>query len=225
MFATAYDQYAVRAFDQGAADYILKPFSEDRVCKSVQRIRETLCRREGAIDAGRLRDLLELIREREDPLTRLPAEKQGHIILLKPTDIVYCKAEGRKVLIFAHDETYIRHAPSSLDELEENLQHFAFLRTLRAFLVNPAHVLEVIPWFHGRDRASAYPPPAGAPRWAVCPGGYTGGPHRGNTPTGRPRRRHGASRTCGEDCLRFRAGGPATAASGRPCPTTSEALQ
>ncbi len=150
MFAMAYDQYAVRAFDQGAADYILKPFSEDRVRKSVQRIRETLCRREGAIDAGRLRDLLELIREREDPLTRLPAEKQGHIILLKPTDIVYCKAKGRKVLIFAHDETYIHHAPSSLDELEEKLPHFAFLRTHRAFLVNPAYVLEVIPWFHGR---------------------------------------------------------------------------
>ena len=150
VFATAYDQYAVRAFDQGAVDYILKPFSENRVRKSLHRVREMIRSRDGGVDAGRLKDLLELIREREDPLTRLPAEKQGHIILLKPADIVYCKAEERRVLIFAHDETFIRHAPSSLDELEEKLQHFAFLRTHRSFLVNPAYVNEIIPWFHGR---------------------------------------------------------------------------
>ncbi len=150
VFATAYDQYAVRAFDQGAVDYILKPFSEDRVRKSLQRVRERIRNRDRGVAAGRLQDLLALIQEREHPLTRLPAERQGHIILLNPADIVYCKATERKVLIFAHDETFTRHAPSSLDELEEKLQPFAFLRTHRAYLVNPAHVTEVIPWFHGR---------------------------------------------------------------------------
>lgn len=150
IFATAYDQYAVRAFDQGAADYILKPFSEDRVRKSLRRVKEMIRNRDKTADTGQLKNLLELIKEREHPLTRLPVEKQGHIILLKPADIVYCMAEERKVLIFAHDETFIRHSPSSLDEVEEKLHHFAFMRTHRAYLVNPAHVNEIIPWFHGR---------------------------------------------------------------------------
>lgn len=150
VFATAYDQHALEAFEVNALDYILKPFSEERLQQTVKRLQRNLTAHDSkpgegrvAIPGDRLDRILSLL---EKPLEKpkLPVEANERILLLDVGEIVYVGVEGRNVRIKAiegyYDSTY------SLSELEGRL---GLLRTHKSYLVNKDMVREIVPWFNG----------------------------------------------------------------------------
>ena len=146
VFATAYDEYAIRAFDVAAVDYLLKPFARARVAEAVDRVRARLG---SSASTPELDTLLARLAERpRDPLTRVPAHAGKRILLLKPEDILWFGVEHR--LVYAHTTERGFMTNFTLRELEERLDRDTFFRAHKATLVNLAQVKEIVPWFGGR---------------------------------------------------------------------------
>ena len=150
IFATAFDQYAVRAFDANAIDYVLKPFSEDRIRKSIERAKEVISSKGKAVTIRELDRLMESIGKTRNSFVRISVENKGRILLLDPDSIFFCKSEEKKIFINTQNNQFACHSVSSLNELEKILIKHPFFRTHRAYIVNLSYVKEVIPWFNGR---------------------------------------------------------------------------
>jgi two-component system LytT family response regulator/two-component system response regulator LytT len=146
VFATAYDEYAIRAFEVAAVDYLLKPFARTRVAESVERVRARLSASGTGADLDAL--LARLVDRRRDPLSRVPAHAGRRILLLKPDEILWFGVEHR--LVYAHTIERGFMTNLTLRELEERLDHDTFFRAHKATLVNLAQVKEIVPWFGGR---------------------------------------------------------------------------
>jgi DNA-binding LytR/AlgR family response regulator len=141
IFATAHDNFAVKAYELNALDYVVKPFDEIRIFKTLDRIRSNLTVQ------GTPAPLEETSCPLESPLERICAVGNGRYMVINCKDIVYVMAEERKTLLKLKDD----YLPSSftLQELSEKLDQKDFLRVHRAYIVNLRHIKEVIPWFNG----------------------------------------------------------------------------
>lgn len=164
IFATAYDEHALQAFEASAVDYILKPFQADRVLVGVERVRQMMASRRQGVLCGQLEKLVDRIQPRATRITKVSVEHKGRILLLDPEDIVYSCAKDKGVRVCTHERCYAIHGVPSLDALTSRLAGYGFFRSHRSFLVNLAHVKEVVPWFNGkylltiRDRAATEVP-------------------------------------------------------------------
>ena len=143
IFTTAYDEYAVRAFEIGAVDYILKPFEGQRLRVALDRLHNLLpeqCQeKEPSIDA--------ILQRKKVAVQKLPVEKNGKIVLVDYHDIIYAHIQsGSTVVITANDSfSYL----GTLTEMQERLQGTNFVRVHKSYVVNMDKVKEVIPWFKG----------------------------------------------------------------------------
>lgn len=142
IYVTAYDEYAVKAFDVSAVDYILKPIDEKRLRKAINKVIKLT--REASTEAGAAR---EVKTEPAIRIDRLPAEKNGKTILVNEGDIVYIFTEGDAVYIKTFADRFL--ARFTLKELEARLNQNVFFRTHRCFIVNLHKVKEIIPFFNG----------------------------------------------------------------------------
>lgn len=149
VFVTAYDRYAVKAFEKNAVDYIMKPFSQARLAKSLARIRETLRLKSG----GGVQKKLEQFFEKTvniKAVKRISVERRGRILLLDPADVVFFRYNERKVAVHTATDTYTLYGIHTLDHLAENLAADQFFRTHRNTIVNLNHIREFSPWFNGK---------------------------------------------------------------------------
>jgi two-component system, LytTR family, response regulator len=131
VFVTASDEHALEAFDLSATDYLVKPVSESRLRRTLDRV-------------ARRRSVTAAARSASD---KLAVEGDGYTVLVRISDIRLVEARGHTVLVRNFDTAYRSRA--SLGELEEQLESHGFVRVHRAFMVNPDHVLEVHPFFAG----------------------------------------------------------------------------
>jgi two-component system response regulator LytT len=161
VFATAYDQYAVRAFDVNAVDYLLKPFDRTRVQQAVDRVRSRIPA-DGSNGSGARSAPDSPIESQLDALLRLLNRPQGSSRTAQPAKLIV-QAQSRLLLIdqaeicyAAIDEGVIRvvtqgfegHSKCrTLEELLELLDPALFWRAHRGFVVNINHIREVVPWF------------------------------------------------------------------------------
>ncbi|WNC13451.1 LytTR family DNA-binding domain-containing protein [Brevibacillus brevis] len=150
IFASAYEIHAVRAYETDAIDYIVKPFSETRLEKTVNRVRKLLRAADPPQAAPLLEEqlqaLLQNFLEDQQP-RRIPVEKNGKIMLIDPGDIVYATLDGRYASIYTAGEKYA--TSFTLQELESRLSPKHFFRTHRAYIVNLSKTAELVPWFKG----------------------------------------------------------------------------
>ncbi len=171
IFTTAYDRYAVRAFEVHSLDYLLKPFGRERFAKAIDRAREAL--RERAASGDDLRKILDEIRQGlgtrgglptaeeaevgrppgappvAGPPLRISARRGAKILLLDPSEIFWFEAED--VLVFARTEEGRFLVERPLAELESLLGH-NFFRSHRRYLVNLSKVAEILPGDAGTYR-------------------------------------------------------------------------
>jgi two-component system, LytTR family, response regulator len=147
IFVTAYDQFAVQAFDAHAVDYILKPFDEERFRTAVQRARHTLRTRtvDGDLDS-RLAELLSDLR-RPRFLERLAVKTGGKIVFIRTDDIDWVGAEGNYARIHTGGRTYLIR--ETMNMLESKLDPNRFLRVHRSTIVNTDAIAELEPLFQG----------------------------------------------------------------------------
>jgi len=157
VFVTAYEEYAVQAFDLDAVDYLLKPVSKERLVAALRRAaRRPTDMALGSPQAQTQEEDTTKTRGREDEagndtksliLEKLPVEKESKTLLIDLTDIRYAVARGDYVYIKVFDREYLTRF--SISELEKRLPSPPFLRTHRAFLVNLRNVSEISPFFNG----------------------------------------------------------------------------
>ncbi|MBX3028410.1 response regulator transcription factor [bacterium] len=146
VFATAYDDYAIKAFEVQAADYLLKPISRDRLCEAVRRIRD---RRARALADGDLQEAMRALQQRDKRYaTQLTVQKGRQILLLATNDVYWFEVEYR--LVHAHTASERFMSNYTLRDLEARLDPEVFFRAHKSRLVNLHHVKAIVPWFAGR---------------------------------------------------------------------------
>jgi two-component system LytT family response regulator len=149
IFVTAYDQYALRAFEVYALDYLLKPFDRQRFDKALQRAKARLVNERSDINQRALA-LLEELRAQSSHIERIVIKSGGRAFFLKTDEIDWVEAEGKYVRLHVGKESYlVREAISSL---EAQLDSKKFLRIHRSTIVNIDRVRELQPWFHNEYR-------------------------------------------------------------------------
>ncbi|MFJ8100093.1 LytR/AlgR family response regulator transcription factor [Lysinibacillus sp. NPDC096212] len=137
IFATAYDEYALQAFEVNAFDYILKPFEQERVQSAV----EKLVAKRRATQAKTMEKLKDL---QLDKLDKLTVYINDRILLINIQEILYCTSEDSKTIVVTEKGRYF--ASESLAVLEKKLNLKGFVRVHRAFIVNLEHIVELEPW-------------------------------------------------------------------------------
>jgi DNA-binding LytR/AlgR family response regulator len=152
VFVTAYDEFAVSAFEVNAVDYILKPFEPKRLKKAIDKVVK-ITQEAGLLQsAGEVRAEREAERKTGPPpnqirIERVPAEKQGKTILVAESDIFYAFTEQDYVYIKTFNSKLFTRF--TLKELEARLNPNVFFRTHRCYLVNLHKVKEIVPFFNG----------------------------------------------------------------------------
>ncbi|MEY8349115.1 LytTR family transcriptional regulator DNA-binding domain-containing protein [Bacillus cereus] len=139
VFATAYDQYALQAFEVDALDYILKPFDEERILQTLKKYKK---RQQSETEKKPDMKVPDVTTEMHK--LALPIEES--IVLVNIEDIVYVGLVDGKVTVKTIKETYITH--DTLVILEKKLPQTTFMRVHRGFIVNINHISEVQPWFN-----------------------------------------------------------------------------
>jgi len=144
VFVTAYDEYAVRAFEANAIDYLLKPTQPQRVVQAVERVRTALEKGTGS-NAEALRKLLAELRPAGPQ--KIAARKGKRIVLLPLKDVMRAAIEDKLVFLHTTNDRYL--TDKSVGELETQLESSGFFRISRGELVNLEYVTEIVPWFSG----------------------------------------------------------------------------
>jgi len=144
VFATAFDQYAVKAFEVNAVDYLLKPFDKKRVAQSVQKARQRIQTPSGPND--KLETLVKMLEQQKPPVSKILIKAAGRLFLVDQKDISYASIEDGVITVFTSQnegQSNCRTLEELLDSLDPNL----FWRAHRSYLVNINRIKEVVPWF------------------------------------------------------------------------------
>jgi two-component system LytT family response regulator len=147
VFVTAYDQYAVRAFEVYALDYVLKPFDHDRFDRAVRRAKDQIRKERDSNLSQRIVALLEDVKLKPRYLERLVVKAGGRVFFLKTEEIDWIEAEDNYVRMHAGKESHLFR--ETIRGLEAQLDPGCFVRIHRSALVNIDRVKELQPWFHG----------------------------------------------------------------------------
>lgn len=151
IFVTAYDQYAVRAFEVQALDYLLKPFDQERFDVSWQRAKAQLRRdRNGGGMDERILALLEELKAGNKYLERLVIKAAGRIYFLETSEIDWIEAEGNYVSVHSGKKSHLLR--ETISSLESQLDPKKFVRIHRSSIVRLDYIQELQPWFHGEYR-------------------------------------------------------------------------
>ncbi len=152
IFVTAYDQYAVRAFEVQAVDYLLKPFDQERFDVSWQRAKAQIMRdRNGGRGMDqRILALLEELKAGNKYLERLVIKTGGRIYFLETGEIEWIEAEGNYVSVHSANKSHLLR--ETISSLESQLDPKKFVRIHRSSIVRLDFIKELQPWFHGEYR-------------------------------------------------------------------------
>ena len=135
IFITAYDDYAIEAFKLEIFDYILKPYSDERIISMLNRLKDE-CNRNNHKDEIKYKKVS----------NKISLWKNNKIHIVDINDIYYCEARERYTHIFTKDEEY--EIREGISEVEKTIGHNNFFRSHRSYLVNLEKIEEVIPWFN-----------------------------------------------------------------------------
>ena len=144
VFVTAYDAYALRAFEVHAVDYLLKPYDKERFAKALVHARQVLDRR-GKANRG-LELLLESLRTLR-PLERFVVKDKKRIFFVSVSDVLWIEAAGNYACIHTASDSHLLR--ETLAHLEEKLAPHNFIRVRKSAIVNGACISEIRPMFDG----------------------------------------------------------------------------
>lgn len=146
VFVTAYDEYAIRAFDVHALDYLLKPFDRERFQEAIARAR-ALVRGQVDVDREKLAALLDEVREERRYLERIVVKTAGRVVFLAVDEIDWIGGAGNYVELHAGGRKHL--VRDTLKAMESKLDPDTFVRVHRSHIVNMDRVKAMEPWFHG----------------------------------------------------------------------------
>src|SRR6202048_1845468 len=147
VFATAFDQYAVKAFGVNAVDYLLKPFEKKRVAQSVQKVRAKLESASGSSD--KLETLVRMLESQKPQASKILIKAGGRLFLVNQKDIGFASIEEGVITVVTSGPNGMEGQSNcrTLEELLDSLDPNLFWRAHRSYLVNINRIKEVVPWF------------------------------------------------------------------------------
>ena len=146
VFSTAFDQYAVRAFEVNAVDYLLKPFDRKRVAQSVERAR-SMAGANGPAD--KLDALVRMLESQKPQTSKILLKAVGRLFLVNQKDICFASIEDGIISVVTSGLNGMEGQSNcrTLEELLDSLDPDLFWRAHRSYLVNINRIKEVVPWF------------------------------------------------------------------------------
>ena len=148
IFVTAYDEYAIKAFEVNALDYLLKPFSKVRLERAIGKAYQEFSRRTDF--SAKLDALFQTLKGQPRYLERIAVRKGGRVFVLDVAQIDWIGSESGLIFIHTKEEKYITNY--TLEELESRLNPNMFFRAHRSAIVNLTKVKEITPWFAGSHK-------------------------------------------------------------------------
>ncbi|HZS99499.1 MAG TPA: LytTR family DNA-binding domain-containing protein [Terriglobales bacterium] len=148
VFATAFDQYAVKAFEVNAVDYLLKPFDKKRVAQSIQKVRSKM--EAGGSPTDKLESLVRMLEsQKEQTTSKVLIRSTGRLLLVDQRDICYASIEDGVISVVTAGPNGGEGQSNcrTLEELLDSLDSKLFWRAHRSYLVNINRIKEVVPWF------------------------------------------------------------------------------
>ncbi len=134
ILATAFDQHAVKGFEMGVVDYIVKPIIEDRLKKCIDRARKNLQQTD-----------VNTVEKTDEKIDKIAVKKSDKIYLIKLKDIIYLEYADNKIQVYTKVEKYYMYM--TMKKFMEKSEG-SFIRTHKSFIVNLDYVNEIIPWFN-----------------------------------------------------------------------------
>jgi two-component system, LytTR family, response regulator len=144
IFITAFDRYALKAFDVHAIDFLLKPVAPERLHKALERAKERLAKKATEETAGELLELLREVRRYPDWFL-VKAEGRSHFVRVK--DIDWIESKRNNVVLHVGTASHLYHDTTS--GIENKLDPTRYLRIHRSTIVNIDRIKELHPWFNG----------------------------------------------------------------------------
>ena len=145
VFATAHEEFALKAFELDAVDYLLKPFSAKRVAKSIDRVRRLM--NQSSVVELKKNKIMDKSPDHTYNKTKLAIEHNAKATIVDTNDIIMaCYCEGQ-LKIYTQEQKYQCNMP--LQDLQARLDERCFFRSHRAYIVNIEKVREIVPWFNG----------------------------------------------------------------------------
>lgn len=142
IFTTAYDQYAIKAFEQNAVDYLLKPFSKERFDEAIQKLLDRVDKDEnGGDQLARIRKHFE---ENEEILHRVVIKKKGKIHVISTEKIDYLEAQDDYVMIYTNSDRFLKQ--QTMKYFEKHLDTEMFIRVHRSYIVNIQSIDRIEPY-------------------------------------------------------------------------------
>jgi DNA-binding LytR/AlgR family response regulator len=147
VFATAFDQYAVKAFEVNAIDYLLKPFDKKRVAQSVQKARAKI--ETNGAPSDKFDALLKMLESQKPQTAKLLLKAAGRLFLVNQKDICFASIEDGVISVATTGVNGMEGQSNcrTLEELFDSLDPNQFWRAHRSYLVNINRIKEVVPWF------------------------------------------------------------------------------
>lgn len=145
IFTTAYDEYAIQAFEINAVDYLLKPFTKARLERAIERVAWEMSGKK-SLNAS-LEGLFKTLTEQKRYLERIAVRSEGKILVIDIDKIESLSAESGQVSVSSGGKRYFTNY--TLSELQERLNPEVFFRAHRSAIVNLTKIKEIIPWFAG----------------------------------------------------------------------------
>lgn len=139
IFVTAFNDYAIKAFEIDASDYILKPFSEARIDKAILKILK-----QGKITKD---EEASEINKGEKKVRKIPVWENDSLILIDVDDVLYCKVKDGELVIVTKKMLY--KGQDTLSQMEDKLKDFNFIKCHRNYIVNLNEIQEIVPWVNG----------------------------------------------------------------------------
>jgi two-component system LytT family response regulator len=143
IFTTAYDQYAIRAFEQNAVDYLLKPFSKVRFQEAIGKLESRI---ESQKESGKtgIEKIKQHLAESEEKLHRVVIKKSGKIHVISTGDINYLEAQDDYVMIYTNEGKYLKQ--QTMKYFEKHLDSQQFVRVHRSYIANITHIERIEPY-------------------------------------------------------------------------------
>lgn len=149
VFATAYSEHAIKAFELNAQDYLLKPFNEERLRAAIDKVKNN--RSGTSLDKEKIAQILksELADEVKSPFSnKVPIPTRDRYKLVDYEDVICIEVEERSVRLFTSEKSYLLN--HTLDTFERKLPSEMFFRVNRSCIINEKHIKEIVIWFGNR---------------------------------------------------------------------------
>lgn len=147
IFTTAYDTFAVKAFEVHAVDYLLKPFDRERLADALSKARKQLESSQPDVLRAKINELLGDVKPKTAIAERISIKSEGRIILIKPSEIDWIEAADNYVSLHLGKAVHLLR--ETMNSMEGRLDPEKFLRISRSIIVNTERVKELHPLFHG----------------------------------------------------------------------------